>query len=119
MDSFINFLLNELRKVHVRTYYRMAPANEPMPYAVFKFPPGTQDEHREDFSLDINIWGTIKELKDVDKLPQAFKRALDRLLATEADFTTYIRYLNTSPIPDPDINIERREVRFMCKTYWK
>jgi len=119
MDTFINFLLTELRKVHTRTYYRMAPAGTQMPYAVFTFPPGTQDEHREDFSLEINIWGTTKELKDVDKLPKVFKDALNRMQANEAGFTTRLSYLNTLRVPDPDINIERREVRFICQTYWK
>lgn len=119
MDTFIDYLLTTLQTVHIRTYYRMAPENVQMPYAVFTFPLGTPDEHREDFSLDINIWGTKQDIQSVDTLPQSYKSVLDRLQANEPGFTTRIRYNGSMRIPDPDTNIERREVRFLCQTYWK
>ena len=93
------------------------------PYAEYKFPYETPNNtYSDNHLLYVDIWdnksGSAIEIEDItDKIETALNR-----LQINTDTMQLCIYKNNPcrfPIPDPDINIQRRELRFLCRVYKK
>jgi hypothetical protein len=120
MEELINYIDSQLSEVHPRSSYLETEGGTVMPYIVWRWDNGSPDQHdlREDFVITINIWGNDNQAQEVDALTESIKNKFRRMKWTGDNVSVRFEYLSRMPIPDPLESLERREVRFLAKTYF-
>lgn len=120
MKELINYIDAQLAEVHPRTAYLEIESGTQMPYIVWRWDNGSPDQHdlREDFVITINLWANENQAEEVDDLTETIKHKFRRMKWTGEGVSVRFEYLGRMPIPDPLETLERREVRFLAKTYF-
>ena len=113
-----DFVDAELKKDADRVYHEQADKGAAYPYVVYKFPNSLDDEIREDFILEVDIWGKGPHTLPLEELAGQISRRLNRARHINGSVATTIFKTNQLAIPDPDVNIRRRQVRFECRTFF-
>ncbi len=112
------FIDQELKKVHDRVYHEQAPQGAELPFVVYTFPNSTENFEREDFVLEINIWGMAPGTLDIEQLTDDLDKHLHRLHHYEnGKLQVSIYRVNRIAVPDPNRDIRRRQLRYQCHTY--
>lgn len=109
----------ELRKKADRVYHEEAPPNAEFPYVTYKFTNSNTVEAREDFILQIDIWHytDTRYTLPLETLTQNIKEQLSFTKHISDGIQTSIYLENRIAVPEPEENIFRRQLRFLCKTY--
>ena len=111
------FIDTELKKDAARVYHERPEGSPQFPYVVYTFPNSIDDEIREDFILEVNIWGNSKNTLALEQLATDISKRLNRVKHVYGTIATHIYKVNQLSVPDPDTAIRRRQVRFECRTY--
>ena len=107
----------KLKECADRVYETTVPSNATFPYIFYRFASSSTVELREDFILEVNVWGYGKSSVSVEEIAQAVKEKLDGTHHLETGLQTSISLVNRLSPPDPDEKVIRRELRFNCRTY--
>lgn len=121
----LNDIIGNVIDSIVTAYADHYPTNKKKiyPYAEYSFPYSTPNNtYSDNISLYIDIWdnksGSVVEIENItDKIEKALNR-----LQINNDKLQLCIYKNNPcrfPLSDTDINIQRRELRFICKIYEK
>ncbi|OOZ84974.1 hypothetical protein [Bacillus cereus] len=119
MNTFINVLHSELKKIHKESYYEIAKTTANMPYLVYTVNDDKEPWGRKNVMLTIDIYGTFSHIAKIDQLITDLENNLHRKRLSSAEFGAAISYLSSQKVPDPDPNIRRKEMRFILRTYFK
>ena len=119
MISLLTYIYNQLKLVHSNVYFEQAPENATFPYIVFKLPNSTENEAREDFILEVDIWDNNSDTTTLETLTNNIDTQLNRTHHTETNVVCSIYRINRLMIPDPDPNIRRRQLRYQVQTYFR
>lgn len=114
-----------LSHVHNRVYFERAPEKDPVtgqppsfPYAVFKIPNSVDLEtDRQDFVLEIDIWDNQTDTARLETLTSSIDKKLHKLRYLDSNQLLIFQRTNRLMIPDPDVKIKRRQLRYIIKTY--
>ena len=117
MIALGNFIDGELRKLHNRVYHEEAQQGAELPYVVYNFPNSTEYYDRIDFILEVDIWGTASYTLDIEELTGIIDSHLHRMHYVDGTLQVSMYRLNRLAIPDPDISIRRRQLRYQVHTY--
>jgi hypothetical protein len=121
MIELQKYIVGQLKQVHPRVYQENAPQDGLFPYVVYRMPTSTENEWREDFILEIDIWDKPQDGSTVtlQQLSDAIDRALNRTryVSTDRKWSTRIHRVNRLMIPDPDETIRRRQLRYELRTF--
>lgn len=112
-----NLIDARLKEVHSRVYVEQAPQGTVFPYVVYILPNSTEENHREDFILEVQVWGNSKNTNEINNIAHNIDKKLNRLKYLDTNMQTSIYRVNRLMVPDPDPAIRRRELRYNCKTY--
>lgn len=119
MVSLFQSIYSKLNEVHSRVYFELAPQNAEFPYIVYKFPNSNRDEHREDFTLEIDIWDNKADTTELETITDNIDKKLNRLQILDENFHVSIYRINRLMVPDTDPSIHRRQLRYNVKTYFR
>ena len=110
----------ELRKVADRVYDEKLPSEVSLPAVVYRFTGSNRADKREDFILQINIWGEGQSTLEIEQIADNITRHFDEkhFTVTAEGLRVGTFLISRGSVPDPDRNIRRREVRILCKTYF-
>lgn len=120
MITLGNLIDRELKKLAERVYDEKLPAETPLPAVVYRFSSSHKPNQREDFILQINIWGESENTAAIEEIGDAITRHFDNkhFTVTADGLRVGIFLISRGAVPEPDRNIRRREVRLLCKTYF-
>ena len=126
MKTWLKMIYEKLKTVHARVYQEEAPQIDPdteeppiFPYVVFKTPTITPVFIRDDIILEVTIWGNNTDTTEIEDLADSIDAVLDRYKHYEEGImATRLYKMNRLAIPDPDERLRRRELRYICKTYF-
>jgi len=100
------------------TYHRTAPKDAQMPYKVYTlssvaFP----DSARDDFELEVDIWGRVADLKAVEKIADEIEQIFnDATLPSPPIYPTFFRE-NRYTLDDPDKTLTHIQLRHLVQLY--
>ena len=125
MDILIESTKTLIRSVHERSYFEKAPQRDPAtglspayPYVTFVFPSSNAVFRREDFILEVDLWGNDPDTTALEELTSAVDAVLDRkMVFIKNELAVRFYRVNRSMIPDPDDRLRHRQLRYECKTY--
>lgn len=121
MIDLQRFIVSELKKIHPRIYLESAPQGATFPYVVYALPTSDENERREDFILEINIWDKPVDGSTVSlqTLSDQIDQELNRLVFIDHvnDWLARFYRINRLMIPDPDSTIRRRQLRYEIRSY--
>lgn len=93
------------------------------PYAVFSFPnASTNNEFSDNFILQVDIWDDKGgDATEIETVTDAVFHALNKqkILTDNLFIQIYRDTIWRLKLPDPDVNIQRRQLKFICKIYNK
>ncbi len=120
MISLLTLITDTIRAVAPHAYLEEAPKDATYPYVVYRLPTSTEEEHREDFILEVSLWDRGLDTTAVEGLTANVDAALNRMkhLAPALDMQVSVYRINRLMIPDPDPMIRRRELRYQLKAYF-
>jgi hypothetical protein len=110
----LNILFNSLG---YQIFFNEKPKNIDYPFVIWNLPNVTDQELREDYTLEVDIW--TKDASECISMTSAIDRAIDRkkVLTDDIQFSIYkINQLNM--IADEDDTIKRNQLRYNVKTYY-
>lgn len=92
------------------------------PYATVSFPfVIPNNEYSNNNLAYIDIWSNLHQVAEVESLTDAVYKALNKTTIMKDDM--FIQIYRNNPcrlnLNDPDINLKRRQLRFLVKTYEK
>jgi hypothetical protein len=80
-----------------------------------------ESERRQDIALVIDIWDDSESVRGVEELADAIDQTIDRKHESTPDFHVY--FIHNAPwrlpLPDPQKNIKRLQLRYICQTYFR
>ena len=125
MIALMEFITDQLREVLPSTPPELGrigleltiPEPPVWPRITYWIPNSNLEENREDFILEVDIWDHGPDTIDLETKTQAVLAKLNRRIIANDDLITRIYALNRLMLDDPDAEIRRRQVRFLCKTY--
>ncbi|MDW7673181.1 MAG: hypothetical protein SCK28_01470 [Bacillota bacterium] len=122
MNDLIDYVKGIVESVIGRVYFEHETNNNRYPYAKVNFPSSNDDELREDFFLEIDIFDNIlkQDTTRIEQLVNEVDKQLNRLkyLSRDKKFQVSIYRINRLMIPDPDPKVRHRQLRYQCKTYF-
>jgi hypothetical protein len=121
MVSFLSYIYNTILQAHPRVYQLRADDDAAFPYVTFSFPTGSDfDMNRQDFVLEVDIWDSSNSGVVAENLASAVDILLHKTVKhAPGEFDTHMYRLSRFQLPDPDPKIQRRQLRYECKTYLK
>lgn len=126
MIELLSVIYAKLLVVHPRVFLERAPDKTQFPYVTYNLPTSDEQENREDFILEVDIWDNKTDTTVLETLTSTIDgngaitgaTGLNRLHHYEngvlqADFYR----INRLQLPDPDEKIRRRQLRYEVKAY--
>ena len=107
-NSFADYYPEEKKKIY--------------PYVEFKFPSTQPNGFSELNSLDIDIWNNkANDIFEIETITENIDKQLNKLQVNNE--TMQLCIFRNNPyklrINDPDIHIQRRQLRYILKVYYK
>ncbi|MDK2800567.1 MAG: hypothetical protein PWQ70_2186 [Clostridiales bacterium] len=123
LNKIITSKLQEISELaHQKQFFDTAIDKEQFPMAIFKFPNINEVEYRNDLILEIDIWNgaTANKVIQLEQLTDEIDKKLNRLKYIDDDMQVTIYRLSPYRlnITDEDETIKRRQLRYICKTYF-
>lgn len=115
------YVADKLKSLKVQLYTDYIPSEKVFPYIQFKFPNNIPDGCGELIPMQIDIWDKDVSTIQVENITDSIDKIFNRLNETTADFCVQV-YRNNPyrlSIPDPDMEIRRRQLRYIIKIYRK
>ena len=115
-----------LETLGYEVHYQHAPQTATFPYIVFDLVDSTDVETREDFNLEVDVWDNIQNTTRLETLvgnidgdgdiqsPTGLNR---KLIFTDNNMSAKIYRTNRLSLPEPDITLRRRQLRYDIQTY--
>lgn len=109
-----------------RVYFENAPENAAYPYVVFNLPSSTENYQREDFRLEVDIWGNSNDTTALETLVgnidgdghiSAATGLHRKHIYTNGVIQADIYRESRLVITDPDESVKRRQLIYTVKTY--
>lgn len=120
MINLLQHIYGKLSSVHPSTYLEKAPKGTSFPYVTFNMPTSIEDDYREDFILEIDIWDNKpNDTTMLETITTNIDTELNRKYENNSIFQCSIYRINRLMIPDPNESIRRRQLRYQVKTYYK
>lgn len=114
MVNLLTALINRIGNVYVDK----VPQNTAFPYKVLKLPESIDTIPKENFLLTIDVWDKNNDNTVIENLADEVISKLDRWSYSSENFVIK-SYLNgRRMIPDPELDIRRRELSFECQVFW-
>lgn len=111
-------MISKLEEVHENCHLEQAPEGTAYPYITYNLPNSNEQEFREDFILEVNIWDKSSDTTALETLTDNVDKKINRLKYIDENMQVSFYRINRMMIPDPDPNIRRRELRYQVKTYF-
>lgn len=102
---------------HPRTYLDIAPQDAELPFIVWTIPSTTDEELREDLILQIDIFDYSTDATAVEQLADDVDKALKGIDNLTTDCLMRFTRVGRLNIPDPDIRVRRRELKYLVKVF--
>lgn len=119
MINFLTYIYGKLSSVADRVKLEKAKQSTPFPYVTYKLPTSTEEGHREDFILEVDIWDNNSNTFNLEQLTTSIDKALNRETYIDSNIQVSIYRINRLMIPDTDETIRRRQLRYQCKVYFR
>lgn len=128
MIKLLQLIFSKLISIHSRVYQERVPRKDEntnkaplFPYIVFNLKNLDNSDSRDDNVLEIDIWDNkpldTTELETLaDSIEAYFK---ENKYHTNNFLQASFYKISRQPIPDPDENIRRRQLRYQVKVYFK
>lgn len=101
-------------------YERNSSQTIQYPYVVYNLPTSNDLEtDRQDFILEIDVWdrNTNRDQMRIEQLTSDIERHLHKARLLDGDQLLIFTRINRLSLPDPDVQIMRRQLRFEVKRY--
>lgn len=121
MQDIYKYILDKLKSLEVQTYTDYVPSNKVFPYIQVQFPSNIPNGYGELIPMQIDVWDKSHSKAKVEGITDNIDKIFNRLNDTTADFCVQL-YRNKPyrlNIIDPDMEIRRRELRYIIKIYRK
>lgn len=121
MLDLYKYVTSKLKSIGIKPYTDYIPSEKTYPYVQFKFPNTLPNGWGELNLLQIDIWDKNDSTVQVENIVDNIDKIFSWLNETTADFC--IQVYRNNPyrlnIPDPDMEIRRRQLRYIIKIYRK
>ena len=118
MIHLLKLIRNALLAVHPRVWLERAPRNAVVPYVVYLVPSSADAEIREDFVVEVTIWGRGPDTTALEQLTDDVDRAMQRLYYLDGNLSARLYRTGRLMLPDPDPHVRRRELRYLAKVHF-
>lgn len=121
MLDVYKYVTDKLKTLGTQLYTDYIPTEKTYPYVQFKFPNTSPNGFGELNLLQIDIWDKSTSNVQVETIADSIDKLFNRHNETTNDYCIQA-YRNTPyrlNIPDSDMNIRRRELRYIIKIYRK
>jgi hypothetical protein len=116
-----DYVIDKIKDVESKPYTDYIPSDAPYPRIQIKFPNTLPNGWGELNLLEIDIWDKNHSKAQVESIADNIDKIFKRLNETTNDYCIQV-YRNTPyklNIPDPDVEIRRRQLRYIIKIYRK
>lgn len=124
MINLLEYIYSNIKTV-CTVYQEKVPPLDPItqkkteyPYAVFKMANSTENNHRDDVIIEIDIWDNISDTTRLETLTSDIDKRFHRQKYIDSKMQVSFYRENRLQVPDPDETIRRRQLRYVCKTYF-
>jgi hypothetical protein len=115
------YITYKLKSLNVQLFTDYIPSEKVFPYIQLQFPNNIPNGYGELIPMQIDIWDKNVSTIQVETISDNIDKIFNRLNETTADFC--IQVYRNNPyrlnIPDPDMEIRRRQLRYVIKIYRK
>ena len=121
MLDLLKYVTSKLKSIGINPYTDYIPTEKTYPYVQFQFPNVSPNGFGELNLLQIDVWDKNISTVQVETIADSIDKIFNRLNDTTTDFC--IQVYRNNPyrlnIPDPDMEIRRRQLRYVIKIYRK
>jgi hypothetical protein len=114
MVNLLTALVNRIGNVYVEK----VPQETKFPYKVLKLPESIDTIPKENFLLTVDCWDKSNNNTVIENLADDVISKLDRWSYKDSNLVIKIFLNGRSMIPDPELDIRRRELSFECQVFW-
>ena len=121
MLDLLKYVTSKLKSIGITPYTDYIPTDKTYPYVQFSFPNTLPNGFGELNLLQINIWDKSTSNVQVETIADSIDKLFNRHNETTNDYCIQT-YRNTPyrlNIPDTDMEIRRRQLRYIIKIYRK
>ena len=109
----------QLKTVHPRVYFQVAPELAVFPYLTFEFTTTDDGEGSELAVIDIDGWSVGSDTTVLETLITAVNTALNKKTLTSGNMTATLFLDNKIPLTDDDPLIRRRKYIYQARLFKK
>lgn len=118
------YVTEQLKKSCSRVSFKRAKDNDTFPYVVYNLPSTSEVvANRDDIILEIDIWDIQRDgydvISSIENLTDTIDKSLKDIRYLDGKHLLMFQRLNRLVLPDEDKNIERRQLRYLIKSYDK
>lgn len=122
MQDLYKYVIDKIKAATgLKPYTDYVPSDKVFPYIQLQFPNSTPNGYGELILMQLDVWDKSHSKSAVEDIADSVDKIFNRLNETTADFSLQI-YRNTPyrlNIQDPDMEIRRRQLRYIIKIYRK
>jgi hypothetical protein len=121
MLDLYKYVTSKLNSIGIKPYTDYIPTEKAYPYVQFKFTNALPNGWSELNLLQIDVWDKSISIIQVENITDSIDKIFNRLNETTADFCIQVYRNNPHrlSIPDTDMEIRRRQLRYIIKIYRK
>ncbi|WP_424765695.1 hypothetical protein [Paenibacillus sp. sgz302251] len=120
MINLLQYIFDTLKAIHPKVFLETVPNGSVFPYITYSLPTSGGSEYREDFILEIDIWDNKPlDTTELETITNNIDKAMNRTYEINDEFQCSIYRINRLMLPDQDVNIRRRQLRYQVKYYNK
>lgn len=116
MTDLLEVIYEKLSEVGA-AYFEQAPQDATLPYIVFTIPSTSEDFQRELLFLEVRCYDDDTDTTELERMANDVKSTLHRYKHYDADRLSTVIYFMSRNIIEEDYH-RRRDLRFVCKTYF-
>ena len=118
MKNLRELLYPQLKDIHSRVYFQVAPENAQFPYVVYDFTQITDDgEGIEAVAVDIDGWDLKDDTTALETLMQSVNDALNKKTLTAEGLAVTFYLDRKIPLRDDNKNIRRRKYIYEARLF--
>lgn len=122
MQDLYKYVIDKIESATgMKPYTDYISSDKTFPYIQLQFPNSMPNGFGELVLMQLDVWDKSNSKATVESIADNIDKIFNRLNDTTADFSLQI-YRNTPyrfKIPDPDMEIRRRQLRYIIKIYRK
>lgn len=118
MKNLRKLLYPQLRGIHPRVYFQVAPDNAQFPYLVYDFTQITNDgEEFETVAVDVDGWDMTDDTTTLETLMQSVNDALNKKTLTAEGLAVTFYLDRKIPLVDDNPGIKRRKYIYEARLF--